>query len=276
MIFQFDPNSTKNEGRWRLRSPTDFDNTSFRTVRNTEEGINYIVGILKTGEYAVQAIRFKKAIWSEKKAGKWWKENEKMFTKKWQPKDWLRKKPEKIDRKKALTLCRKLAKIFKLTYVGPKQMGIDGKFKKNIMLPVGSLRQGKDKVGDLDLIVTKAITAEQVQKMDLVELEDISGGEKRIDFKFLYKETFINVNLFVFTEKETWGAALIHSSGPYIYNVRIRNKLKSEKWIEIECMGDGWKLSQKGLFQGDKLYPTPTERSLQKLIRVTERKPDDR
>ena len=149
-------------------------------------------------------------------------------------------------------------------------MTIDGKFMKNICLPVGSLRHSEDKnPRDLDLIVTKQLHKEQLQ--DIKQVEDISGGEKRIDFKWNYvgadsQKTYINVNLFIFLSPRTWGAALLHSTGNYGYNIILRKKAKNF----------GWKLSQNGLVINDKIIITKTERSLLKKLEVNERRPIER
>lgn len=276
MIFQFDPNSTKNEGRYRLRPVSDFVNDTFRTIKDRKNNINYIVGSLKSGDKAIQAIRFKKENWTEKTAGEWWKENQKMFTKKWSEKDWKRKQPGKIARSKALYLARKLAGILKIEYVNPAKITIDSRFIKGILIPVGSLRRERKEVGDIDVIVTKPITATTISNLNNPNIEDITGKDKYIDFKFLYDDTYININLFVFTDYKSWGAALLHTTGPGMYNQRLRNRLKGSKWESERGMGKGWKLSQKGLFKNDKLIPTLTERSLLKKMLVTERKPNER
>ena len=263
--MKFDPNSTPNQGRWRLKDPDLFRN--MWTKHDKEEGISYIVGFLKNNAYAVQAIRFDKSVWTEKKADKWWNENKKRFTKTWSDDDW--KKKRKISRRKALAVSKKLIEMLGLTYLNPSAVTIDYKFKENIGIPVGSLRQGKKEVGDLDIIITRQISKEKIK--ETLHLQSITGGEKRIDFRF----EDINVNLFVFVYPHTWGAALLHSTGPYIYNVRLRNRLKSKKWIDV--FGEGWKLSQNGLEDGKgEIFSTPTERSLQILMDVSERKPDQR
>ena len=148
--------------------------------------------------------------------------------------------------------------------------------EKIVGIPVGSIRQGKDKIGDLDIIVTKKINKEYV-KDRLSNIEDLTGGDKRIDFKYEYDHSYIGINLFIFLDSKTWGAALLHSSGPYIYNVRLRNRLHSNKWIVKDGKGEGWSLSQNGLINDKgKIVNTPTERDLQRILEVTERKPTER
>ena len=87
----YDPNSSENEGRYRLIDPLKFDKDSFR--RWTEwagikapEGITFLVGdLIKEKKKALQTIRFNKELWSEKDAGKFWNKvkNKKGFEKTW-------------------------------------------------------------------------------------------------------------------------------------------------------------------------------------------------
>lgn len=266
--FKFDPNSTVNQGRWRLRNPLDYVEGSYRTIKKNDEGISYIIGLEKNSEkISVQAIRFDLNIWTEKDAALWWKKNKRNYEQKWTEKDWLKANIDRIPRQKAFSISKSIAKVLNVKYVDPLEVDIDTKFEKNIALPVGSLRHSITKEPrDIDLIITK-----QIYKKDLVnikQIEDISGGEKRIDFKWSYmrnkKKTYINVNLFIYLEKKTWGAALLHSTGPFYYNIRLRHKVKGYKYM----------LSQNGLFdENGNLIPTPTERILLKKINATERTP---
>lgn len=76
--FKFDPNSTENEGRFRLRDPRDFDDKTFRRWKEwagvrAPKGVSFIVGNLKNSKKkALQSIRFDRTIWDEEKAGKLW------------------------------------------------------------------------------------------------------------------------------------------------------------------------------------------------------------
>lgn len=82
--FTFDPNSTTNEGRWRLRDP----NTVHRYFRreSSTPGVSYVMGKDKsTGEDVIQAVRFDKVIFTEPEAARWWLKNKKKdeFTRLW-------------------------------------------------------------------------------------------------------------------------------------------------------------------------------------------------
>lgn len=284
MSFKFDPNSTKNQGRWRLRDPNDFIKNKYIT-RKLKTGISYILGFLKdnNNKYIVQAIRFDKNIWTEKDAKIWWNENKYKYVKTWTQKDWDKlkeksssesssesdeekeEKEEKIDINQGIKLSKEISKILKIKYISPNKITINTKFKKDIIFPVGSIRRGflnnNLKIKDIDLLLTK-----QIYKKDLnniKEFTNFSGGEKRIDFD--YKG--VRINLFVFLNKNTFGSALLHSSGNFRYNMFLRRKLKKI----------GWKLSQNGLID-DKgnLVITKTEKELQDKIGVKNRLPYER
>lgn len=83
----YDPNSSINQGRFRLIDPKKFK--KMWTKHDLQyKGISYIVGILKNNKFGKQSIRFDKNIWSEKKAKNWWKHNNKNFIKEWSARDW--------------------------------------------------------------------------------------------------------------------------------------------------------------------------------------------
>lgn len=78
--FAFDPNSTENEGRFRLLPSTNIKGTSYFRRKSRTNGVSYIVGKDKaTGEEVTQAIRFDKSVMPEEKAAKWWEENKGRF-----------------------------------------------------------------------------------------------------------------------------------------------------------------------------------------------------
>jgi DNA polymerase/3'-5' exonuclease PolX len=272
-MFKFDPNSTKNEGRWRLIDPEEFEKKKIWSKKDKDyDGIRYIVGILKLdGTVGIQAIRFNKNYWSEQEAKIWWGKHKDLYVKTWTEKTWekwiktrkdFKKDPNRtyIARRKGLSIARKIINKLDLIYVNPTEVSIDYSWKKNIGIPVGSLRRGNQEIGDVDIIITKSIDKKIIQEK--LELEKISGGDKRIDF--IYDQT--SINIFIFLDSDTWGASLLHSTGPFSYNIRIRNKVKKE----------GGKLSQKGLEIDGKIIKTSTERILQKKLGINERKPNER
>ena len=276
MVFKFDPNSTVNEGRWRLRDPETFVNTSY-IRKNFSNGIGYVLGKLKKepeGKFYVQAIRFKKNLWTEKKASEWWQKNKSKYTKIWTEKDWKKIPLEKPTLKEGLAKAKRIAKLLNIPYLTPTKVTVNTPFVKNVAIPAGSIRRNfKDKdyrIKDIDLVITKKITKEELSKIDV--FNQISGGEKRIDF--VYQN--VAVNLFIFLDKDTWGAAMIHATGPKEYGQRLRAKVLSQKWIVKDGMGDGWKLSQYGLTKNNEVYFSRTEKELQESLGVRVRKPDER
>lgn len=279
-MFKFDPNSTKNQGRWRLIDPNEFE--KMWTEQNKEyNGISYIVGIINKNK-EIQAIRFNKTMWTEKKARDWWNINKKKYNKTWTEKkweEWIETKKDnykriKINRSKGLRISKDIADILNLEYISPRKIGIDNMWSKNKLLPVGSIRRGKEIIGDIDVIVTKQINKDYIKSLCIKKITDISGGEKRIDFNYNLRDGYVRINIFIFINPRVWGASLLHSSGPFMYNIRLRNKLHSSGWINK--YGDGWKLSQNGLTKNGVIIDTFTEKQLQEKLEVNERKPKDR
>jgi len=263
MVFKFDPNSTKNQGRWRLRDPDDFVSDSYITKKN-DNGISYILGKLKHGDdekFYVQAIRFEKDQWTEEEASKWWNQHKKKFIKHWKDEDWSRRRPIKVEYEEALEIAKSFARKLKIKYINPKKVTIDSKFIKDVIIPVGSLRREKRIVGDIDLLITR-----KINKVDLKDLKDVdilSGGN--IITKLIYKG--IKIDLFVFLDKNSWGPALLHYTGGFKGNIYLRQKA-----IKL-----GYKLSQNDLIdKNGKTITLKTERELQKFLGVTERIPSDR
>jgi DNA ligase (NAD+) len=76
--FAFDPNSTKNEGRYRLINPKDLHGY-FRIKDKKEKGIGYVMGKDEDNKSRVQAIRFDLKVWDEDTASKWWNDNAERF-----------------------------------------------------------------------------------------------------------------------------------------------------------------------------------------------------
>jgi len=302
--FKFDPNSTENEGRWRLVDPEKFEKNNgwFRKKNPNYPGISYVFGKLLPGKEndelrkinknstIKQTIRFSKKIWTEKEASKWWKEHKDGYHREWTEKDWElwkqarehvkvdHKKPReyKIPREVAIRLSKNIVKKLDLEYISQKEITIDYRFKKGVGFPVGSVRRGKKEVGDIDILITSPFSKEKVGKIFGDKITNLVGGEKKIDFDYHYttrnpyQKHMIRVNLFVTLVRDSFGAALIHHTGPWEYNVYIRKKVKGFE-------GENWKLSQNGLMDGEgNILVTPTERILQETIGATVRTPQER
>jgi len=100
----FDPNSTENEGRFRLHDPKYFKNY-FRLHKYkglSFPGISYVMGLdTRDNKIKPQAIRFDKKLWTDAKARKWWEKHKKYFERTWKKSDWKKvayapKHPEKV------------------------------------------------------------------------------------------------------------------------------------------------------------------------------------
>lgn len=75
-LFVYDPNSTENEGRFRLRPPSDIRSDSYFRRKSSVPGVSYVMGKdAKTGKNVVQAVRFDKNILNETQAKGWWEKN---------------------------------------------------------------------------------------------------------------------------------------------------------------------------------------------------------
>lgn len=118
----------------------------------------------------------------------------------------------------------------------------------------GSVRRGRDTVGDLDLLVTGR---------DFVDLADhiarypsvssvLAKGPDKVSIK-LKNGMQVDVRML---ERQCYGAALQYFTGSKEHNVALRERAKRR----------GWKLSEYGLFQGDKVMASRTEEEIyQKL-----------
>jgi len=71
--FAFDPDSTKNEGRFQLLPPGQV--SDYFNRYSSTEGVRYVMGKTEAGAEVVQSVRFKKELFTEDKAGKWWEKN---------------------------------------------------------------------------------------------------------------------------------------------------------------------------------------------------------
>lgn len=81
--FKYDPNSTKNEGRFRLQSPELFEKDSYFRRKSTTDGVSYVMGKKSdTGNIEIQAVRFNKNKISERESSKWWDKNKNRLSEK--------------------------------------------------------------------------------------------------------------------------------------------------------------------------------------------------
>jgi len=116
--------------------------------------------------------------------------------------------------------------------------------------PAGSLRRGRETVGDLDLLVTgrdHAGIAEHFAKFsDIAQV--LAKGEDKVSVK-LKNDLQVDVRLL---ERQSYGAALQYFTGSKEHNVALRDRAKRR----------GWKLSEYGLFEGNKVIASRTEEEI--------------
>jgi len=120
--------------------------------------------------------------------------------------------------------------------------------------PAGSLRRGRDTVGDLDLLVTgrdhPGIAGHFVKFPGMAQL--LARGEDRVSLK-LKNDLQVDVRML---EPASYGAALAYFTGSKEHNVALRERAKRR----------GWKLSEYGLFDGDKVIAGRTEEEIYKRL----------
>lgn len=126
----------------------------------------------------------------------------------------------------------------------------------------GSIRQGKDEIGDVDIVVIPKNTEtfyEDVKKM--IEYE--YGGAKKIFGMFDGRP----INIFV-TTPDSFGACLYQSTGPAKYNIQMRGMAKRK----------GFKLNEYGLFDRDtnEMIAGNTENSIFRAMKMTYKDPSER
>jgi len=120
--------------------------------------------------------------------------------------------------------------------------------------PAGSLRRGRETVGDLDLLVIgrdSARTADHMVKFPEIA-QVLVKGEDKVSVK-LASGMQVDVRLL---GRESYGAALMYFTGSKEHNVALRERAKKR----------GWKLSEYGLFEGETILASRTEEEIyQKL-----------
>jgi DNA polymerase (family 10) len=116
--------------------------------------------------------------------------------------------------------------------------------------PAGSLRRGRETVGDLDLLVTGrdpvSIADHFVKFPGIAAI--LAKGEDKVSVK-LKNDLQVDVRLI---ERSAYGAALHYFTGSKEHNVALRDRAKRQ----------GWKLSEYGLFHGEKVLASRTEEEI--------------
>jgi len=114
----------------------------------------------------------------------------------------------------------------------------------------GSLRRGRETVGDLDLLVTGPGAHQAAEHF--LSFPNIAAvlarGEDKVSVK-LSNDMQVDVRL---VTPESFGAALQYFTGSKEHNVALRDRAKRH----------GWKLNEYGLFEGERLLGSRTEEEI--------------
>jgi DNA polymerase (family 10) len=100
----------------------------------------------------------------------------------------------------------------------------------------GSIRQGKEMVGDVDIVIIPKPPVDEFIAKIKEKIEFEYGGTKKLFGMFQGRP----VNIFI-TTPDSYGACLYQSTGPAMYNVHVRQVAKRK----------GLKLNEYGLFNRD-------------------------
>lgn len=127
----------------------------------------------------------------------------------------------------------------------------------------GSIRQGKELVGDVDIVVLPNMPVDEFIERIKSIIEFEYGGNKKIFGMYLGRP----INIFI-TNKDSYGACLYQSTGPAMYNVHKRRLAKSK----------GFKLNEYGLFnrETDEKVAGHTEESIFEALGWSYKEPNER
>jgi DNA polymerase (family 10) len=116
----------------------------------------------------------------------------------------------------------------------------------------GSLRRMRDTVGDIDILAVGPETLMTAFRAQPYVAEVIAAGEKKTSIR---TRQGIQVDLRV-VPAESWGAAMQYFTGSKEHNVRIREM----------AVKKGWKLSEYGLFEGERVIASQTEEEIYQAL----------
>jgi len=127
----------------------------------------------------------------------------------------------------------------------------------------GSIRQGKEMVGDIDMVIIPKTPVDEFIARIKEKIEFEYGGTKKLFGMYMGRP----INIFI-TNEDSYGACLYQSTGPAMYNVHKRRMAKSK----------GFKLNEYGLFNretGEKVAGE-TEESIFEVLGWSYREPTER
>ncbi|MEV4160617.1 DNA polymerase/3'-5' exonuclease PolX [Nonomuraea dietziae] len=112
----------------------------------------------------------------------------------------------------------------------------------------GSLRRMKDTIGDIDILAVAPESIMEEFRAQPYVAEVIAAGEKKTSIR---TTSGMQVDLRR-VPAESWGAAQIYFTGSKEHNVTIREM----------AVKKGWKLSEYGLFEGERVIASRTEEEI--------------
>lgn len=120
--------------------------------------------------------------------------------------------------------------------------------------PAGSLRRGRETVGDLDLLVIgrdhAGIAEHFLRHPGIIQV--LAKGEDKVSVK-LKNDLQVDVRML---DRSAFGAALMYFTGSKEHNVVLRDRAKRL----------GWKLNEYGLYKDDKVLASRTEEEIYKKL----------
>ena len=128
---------------------------------------------------------------------------------------------------------------------------------------VGSIRQGKDMIGDIDIVVIPSISPAEFLEKSKGIIEYEYGGKKKIFGMFMDRP----INIFV-TDDSGYGACTYQMTGPAKYNILMRRQAKLK----------GFRLNEYGLYDresGDYVAGA-TEQSIFEALGLEYKAPTER
>ncbi len=128
----------------------------------------------------------------------------------------------------------------------------------------GSYRRQKPTVGDIDILVVTRNPekiSDAIAKLSIVR-DVVAHGEKKLSFNFT---SGLRVDV-RFVKKDQWGSALLYFTGDKDHNIALRK-------IAIR---NGWKLSEYGLFEGEKIIASKEEKDIYEKLGLSWMEPKER
>ncbi|WP_169980589.1 DNA polymerase/3'-5' exonuclease PolX [Microbispora sp. H10836] len=116
----------------------------------------------------------------------------------------------------------------------------------------GSLRRMSETIGDIDILAVGDPALMELFARQPYVTEVIAKGERKTSVR---SDRGLQVDLRLIPA-ESWGAAMVYFTGSKEHNVRIREM----------AVKKGWKLSEYGLFDGDRLIASETEEEIYQAL----------